>query len=347
MKALHLLPPLCIILFCAAPLAAQQDIPGKKISIFEALTTREGELLRLETDFTFFENPPSKEKFSAVLSTENRQSFRLYLEKRGKFRLRGGALPPLKMNFSKKELEAAGLNEFDEIKLVLPYTLNKKGNELIVREYLAYRLFEHLSPYSFRARLIQLELEDVHAGRQHLVYAILLEDKEELAGRLGGALIKTYNHDLASYDSRQLALMSTFQYLIGNADWDLNMNRNICPIQIPGSNLILAIPYDFDFSGLVNAPYAYPSTASGLVSVRDRQFRIENLPEADLDHASQQIRPALDAFFQATHAKDFLTRQAQKDIYRYLESFFRQIPSCKTVNCLPEAELNDNWSMND
>lgn len=319
----------------------------KKISIFEALTTREGELLRLETDFTFFENRSSKEKFPATLTSESGQPFHLYLEKRGKFRLRGGALPPLKMNFSKKELEAAGLNTFDEIKLVLPYTLNKKGNELIVREYLAYRLFEHLSPYSFRARLIQLELDDVHAGRQHLVYAILLEDKEELADRLGGILVKTYNPDQSSFDSRQLALMSTFQFLIGNTDWDLSMNRNICPIQIAGSDLILAIPYDFDFSGLVNAQYAYPSAASGLVSVRERQFRMKNLPEADLDHASQRIRPALEAFLQADYAKDFLSKQAQKDIHRYLVSFFRQIPTCKTVNCISKPELNDNWSMNE
>jgi hypothetical protein len=317
-----------------------------KSSVFEALTTREGELLRLETDFTFFENRNSEEKFSAILSSESGQSFHLSLKTRGKFRLRGGALPPLKMNFSKKELAAAGLNAFDEIKLVLPYTLSKKGNELIVREYLAYRLFEHISPYSFRARLIQLELIDMHAGRRHLVCAILLEDKEELASRLGGTLVKTYNSDRSSYDSRQLTLMGTFQYLIGNTDWDLSMNRNICPIQITGSDLLLAIPYDFDFSGLVNAQYAYPSTASGLVSVRHRQFGIENLPEADLDHASRQIRPALEAFFQAAYAQDFLSKQAQKDIYRYLESFFRQIPSCKTAKCIPDQEPNERWSMN-
>ncbi|MBK7407130.1 MAG: hypothetical protein IPJ40_03025 [Saprospirales bacterium] len=96
------------------------------------------------------------------------------------------------------------------MKLVLPFTLSEKGNELVYREYLAYRMFEYLSPYSFRARFIRVVLSDLHGGRQHELYCILLEDKEETQARLGGTEVKVYNPAPESLDATQLALVGVF-----------------------------------------------------------------------------------------------------------------------------------------
>ena len=347
MKTSHFLPPLFSILCCAVTLTAQPDsAKEKKPSVFETLTEKEGAILRLETDFTYFHDRNTKEKFSGVLSSDEGYSYHIQLEKRGKFRLRGGALPPLKLNFSKKDLLAAGLDTLDEIKLVVPYTLDKKGNELVFREYLAYRMFECLSPYSIRARFIQVAMTDVHAGKECLVYCILLEDKEETISRLGGVLVDEFNLEPDRFDKQQLALVGLFQYMIGNTDWSLSMKRNVQFAQVPGQEKLVVLPYDFDFSGLVNAFYAIPSLESGLPTVRQRWFMVDQLSKEELDHAIQRLAACRTSFEELCHSA-YLSNTARKDMIRFLDKFYQDPLTCKTLNCSSEAKPEGNWSMND
>ena len=82
------------------------------------------------------------------------------------------------------------VDSLNELKLVLPTTLDEAGSELVIREYLVYRMYEQLSPYSVRARLINLTLLNTNVEQvgSTTVKAILLEDEEETAARLGGSL---------------------------------------------------------------------------------------------------------------------------------------------------------------
>ena len=58
---------------------------------------------------------------------------------------------------------------------------------------------------------------------------------------------------LSSY---QAALLGVFQYFIGNTDWWMPRRHNIAVLTVEDSTY--AVPFDFDLSGAVDAPYAKP-----------------------------------------------------------------------------------------
>ena len=69
-----------------------------------------------------------------------------------------------------------------------------------------------------------------------------------------------------------LATHALFQYMIGNTDWELRMVRNLKLLNPQDGSPMILVPYDFDFSGLVDAKYAVPNDNLGLKSVRERKF---------------------------------------------------------------------------
>ena len=69
--------------------------------------------------------------------------------------------------------------------------------------------------------------------------------------------------------------MALFQYMTGNHDWEIAKLHNIRLVKSLTNPLekIIPIPYDFDYSGMVNTHYALPPEALGIESVRTRFYR--------------------------------------------------------------------------
>lgn len=333
------------ILTATFPLHAQTAKGNPQpASIFDVLTPAEGIALTLETDLiTLQEHRKSNEQFAGTLVDSEGHSYEVKLKTRGMFRRMKSDLPPLKIKFRKKDLLAIGLDTLNDISLVLPFKNEKREEELVVREYLAYRMFEQLTPYSIRARLARLTLRDSHTGTQQEMYAILLEDKDALLQRMQGTLVEQFGLTDNDFDSRQLALVAVFQYMIGNTDWELATNRNLRLVHSPRHEKLLAIPYDFDFSGLVNAPYATPSSESGLRSVRERFFMVKNLPETDIQAALDKITSARESF-QAICQSPFLSKRACKELTGFLDDFYNNLPTCKEIGCTVNEPGADSLS---
>lgn len=345
MKTARFFYPLFLTLFCAATLAAQQQTASTpKPSVFEALTTTEGVALTLETDMvTCKNNRKTDQYFPGVLTSVDGRSYKVDVKTRGKFRRKMSEIPPLKIKFSKKELNRFGLDTMNEIKLVLPFSFDKKSEDLLIREYIAYRMWESLSPYSVRARLVQLTMKDVHLGTQQLIYCILLEDKEETLARMNGVLDETYDMDLDQFDGEQLALTSLFEYMIGNTDWDLKGFRNVRLVRIAGREQVIPIPYDFDFSGLVNAPYATPSFESGKANVRQRFFMVNGLGQADFTAAVTKVQAAR-ADLLALCDSPLLSKKSVTYLHKYLNNFYDNMPTCSDVQCMTEKVTETVWN---
>jgi len=64
-----------------------------------------------------------------------------------------------------------------KLKLVLPCDYGKGSNDLILKEYLCYRLYEHITPYSFKTRLVNIELTEQREkkNRNFSIKGILIE----------------------------------------------------------------------------------------------------------------------------------------------------------------------------
>lgn len=332
----------CSLLFLALfglPFGFGQSLPSKKESLFERLTREESAKITLETDVTtLLENRKTNSYFPATLTTEDGVVRKLEIKPRGKFRRKKCEFPPLKLKFSKKSLVAEGLDTLNEIKLAVPCFDNDEGDELLLKEYLIYRMYEKLTPISLRARLVKITLKDTHVEKsKSTFYAMLIEDEEEVAARLGTVEVEQYGIEPDSLQANQAALTVMFEYMIGNTDWEITMMRNVRLLRSKQGGKVMTVPYDFDFSGFVSAPYASPSSESGLKTVRDRFLMSSGLRTESLKRAMQNLKSHKKELYDVCHHK-LLSRQTQAEILEYLETFFAQAeasPELPTTQKVP------------
>ncbi|NIP58421.1 MAG: hypothetical protein GWM92_12065, partial [Gemmatimonadetes bacterium] len=82
------------------------------------------------------------------------------------------------------------------------------------------------------------------------------------------------------------------------------------------------VPFDFDFSGLVNAPYARPRQDLGLGSVRERAFVGTCRAGADVPAALARFRGARRRLLATVDRVPGLDPDERADARAYLESFY-------------------------
>jgi len=102
------------------------------------------------------------------------------------------------------------------------------AKKLLLKEYLAYKLFNQLTDKSFRVQLLKINFIDSHTEEQKVQYGFLIEDTAEFRNRLGATKVdKIYNIQPELLDREQFKIVALFQYMIGNIDYDLSSGRNI------------------------------------------------------------------------------------------------------------------------
>lgn len=194
----------------------------------------------------------------------------------------------------------------------------------VLREYLAYRIWSELSPVALRARPALIDYRDT-GGRPDpgTRWAFLVEDRSRLARRLSGRFVDepdSLDHDRIAV--REAALLAVFQYLIGNTDWGIRTMHNVMILRTE-DGVLHPVPFDFDFSGLVDAPYARPRRDLGLASVRERAYVGGCRPEAALRAALARVREARTVIHEASDALPGLEPAERAETRAYLTSFFR------------------------
>ena len=96
-----------------------------------------------------------------------------------------------------------------------------------------------------------------------------------LAARTNSVEVTSTNLTQKHITPETMDRLAIFNYMIGNTDWSVPNQHNckiISPLEVNNSGLGIVIPYDFDYSGLVNADYAVPYEKLGLSSVRERRY---------------------------------------------------------------------------
>jgi hypothetical protein len=301
-------------------------------SIFDRLSGEEILEVELRGDFAkLLEDKHSGEAIDAVFTVEQRgerTSRNVELSLRGRFRRMTCDFPPLMMRFKKKELRREGLSEHNDIKLVThcleSSSVSKKN---ILKEYLAYKLLSLLTDYSFRVQLARITYVDtsglVSDTRR---YAILVEDEDELAERLNAKECKDcLNPDITRMDLADLALVSVFQYMIGNTDWSVLMNRNVKLFEETTDGTLLSVPYDFDYSGWVNAPYAKPNPDLGQVALTDRIYVGIMLNTSLKEQTFSAFRERKNAMYELVRGFKKLDATSRKALVAYLDSFYEHL----------------------
>jgi hypothetical protein len=128
--------------------------------------------------------------------------------------------------------------------------------------------------------------------------------------------------------------LAIFNFMIGNYDWSIPGQHNVMvmkTLNFEPSGLGIAIPYDFDWTGLVNASYAVPAENVGTENVRERIFegvcRSKEEYQKDLDIFSGKK----EEFYKVIDDFPYINKQAKKDITDYLNGFFDQLSGKRDI----------------
>lgn len=195
---------------------------------------------------------------------------------RGNYRRNNCYFSPVKMRIKKDDAKKTLFKGNKELKLVLPCLKEKNANDGVIKELLAYKLYEVVSPYHFKTRLLDFTLSESKGKKiqEHRIKAFFIEDMDELEDRFGGITMKRNVHPLQQ-DSLNSIRNAFFQYMIGNTDFSTGYQHNQKLLFLNG--FAIPIPYDFDMSGLCDTIYSVVSQIDGLVlpleSVTDRLYR--------------------------------------------------------------------------
>lgn len=261
-------------------------------------------------------------------------SVKAELKARGKFRLKECYFPPLRIKMQKADIQGTVFEGNKSLKLVMPCKTQSESNELVVKEFLCYKLYEVITPYCLKTRLVNLDFteEQKKKEKNFQLKGILLEDVDKAAKRLNGKIANENMRVLPSIlqDTADLRL-SLFQYMISNTDWSSMYQHNIRLLQRGTNDLFVPITFDFDMSGLVDAPYSVVSeTTEGEIgnqnSVRDRLYRGWCRPDGVTQFVRREFIAKEDKMMASIDAyKDQLPAKEIENIKSYLGAFFKTL----------------------
>ena len=188
----------------------------------------------------------------------------VWKELQAEIRVRGGFrrtfcfFTPLKLKIPSQAAEGSFFETDRKAKLVMPCLKSKKADDNLLKEYMAYKIFEVLSPYHFKTRPLELELELIRGSKSssHKLMAFMIQDDEGFERDNDAREIERFIQHSGQNEKYRL-VNALFQFMIGNTDFSTVYLHNEKLFYV--DDMIVPVPYDFDMSGLVDASYAVVS----------------------------------------------------------------------------------------
>lgn len=318
---------IAIFLFSNQLIKANKNSDNQN-SIFDELHYQEMVEVNLELNMSeAFSNRKNQDKHDAFFSYEDRtgqlKTWNIKVEQRGRFRrMKCEKLPPIKLNFKKRDLADAGLIEFDDMKLVTHCVSDAdEAKELLVKEYLAYKIYNQITNLSFRVQFLKINYKDVVSGETETQYGILIEDNAQLRDRIDADKDeKAFNLKPDKFHTKQIKVVALFNYMIGNSDWSMQEMRNVKVMVKDGKRIL--VPYDFDFAGLVDAPYVQLRPEHKLASSKDRIFLGFRDDASDLKSARRYFKYKRDPIIKTIKDCTLLSKRNKREMIQYINSFY-------------------------
>jgi len=285
------------------------------------------EMNKKTNDSTFIETQLSYEQDGVWKDIDVR------LRARGNFRRNTCYWPPVRVKIKKSAAKETIFEGNKSLKLVLPCMMEPDRNDNIMKEYMAYKLYEQISPYHFNARRVDIDFTEIKGRKEksHQIKGFLIEDDDIVADRFEGKVVDRFIHPLAM-DAETSVQNAFFNFLIGNTDISVAYQHNAKLLYI-GKRLI-PLSYDFDMTGFVNPSYATVNETLGIKSVRDRKYRGFKRDGSIIETVRQlYISKKADLLsIVESHASQFDNEREYKETFKFLNSFYDIIEDDKEYN---------------
>ncbi len=245
----------------------------------------------------------------------------LRVRTRGIYRLANCEVPPIRLRFRERDVRGTPFDSLGRPKLTSVCRNNEDFEQYVLLEYAIYRVYRLLTPLSLSVRLLRVTYEDSAGGvRPFTRYAFVTEDPPRFAARMGGRLVDSTGFGFRRIQRANIMLVSLFQFLIGNTDWALPPLHNIALLR---TDSLYAIPFDFDWTGAVDAPYAVPNThILHIQTVRQRQYRGICAMTEEIYARFEAVKDSIAAVYRAVPG---LTQRNVERTIRYFDEFYQAI----------------------
>ncbi|MDJ0749487.1 MAG: hypothetical protein QNJ11_08380 [Woeseiaceae bacterium] len=260
---------------------------------------------------------------------------------------------PLRLNFRKGQVPGTLFDGQDKLKLVT-HCRSKSTHfqQHVLREYLAYRFFAELTPISFGVRLLNITYIDTESGATVTRPGFLIESAGHVARRNNLQVVDIRRIGYDQLDPKRQNLVHMFEYMIGNTEYSFvnpkpgkSCCHNADVLSATGGPPYLPLPFDFDFAGLVNAPYAQPNPRFPIDDVRKRFYKGLCANNALLPETAQRFLAEHGDMITIVDRLEPLSRRSRLSVRNYLNTFVDRISDERSLEryfankCLEPGEL--------
>jgi hypothetical protein len=308
----------------AAPCAGAQRLFRTDSALTVTISTNLGPLLKERDSLELAKHPAV---FSYTGDDGRQVDVTVRLRARGHFRrqARNCDFPPLWLEVKSSDAKTTVLGGLNKLKITT--TCRPKSAEYeqyILQEYAVYRAYAALTGTSFRTRLLRVTYRD-SAGKIAPVttWAFLIEDVDDVAIRMQSKQLTLTGAHFDDLEREPLALLGMFEYFIGNTDWSIGALHNVALLQ-DSTARVTPVAFDFDWTGAVNARYAFPDKSLPIHSVTDRLYRGKCMTPDELRSTLDRFR-ARRAEIDATVASfPQLAPDRAKQMQRFYDDFWKR-----------------------
>jgi len=328
-----------VIVLCTAILASTAALPSAlhaqgalADSVAPLFASYETLDLTLTADFRSIDRDRGEERqeHQATLSYADPDggvtSLGVKLRTRGNFRLARSVceFPPLRLEFAEQSLGSTVFAGQDKLKLVTHcQDKSDQYEQYVLKEYLVYRMYGLLTSRSFRVRLARIAYVQTGAEQDTLTeYAFFVEDADQMAARNRATVAPSEGIHGSDTDDAQATLFEVFQYFVGNTDWSVSALHNVVLLLREGNPIPVIVPYDFDWSGVVDARYAVPPPALRTYSVRERVCIGPCRPLVDVTRVVRLFNTHRTDIYDLFLNQTGLSRRSLERSLEYFDAFF-------------------------
>ena len=265
------------------------------------------------------------QKATLQINYPNGEDLGLYngrIRARGNIRKKVCSVPPVKFDFPKKTLDSLGFLKIDKLKFVFPCQENKWAQEKLYKEFFLYELYKFIDTNSIIVKLVDVEFRQ--NGQEKLKFnGFLIEDEEEYARRKNASVIEKGKLNASRLDRTSFLKMLFFQYMIANTDWTVANRHNLELVKLPNVNKVVALPYDFDYSGFVGQDYAVPHESLPIEDVNERYFFNYKIREHEFYDMVRFYKSIEKDVYRICDNATYMKAQSIEENKYYLGNFFQ------------------------
>lgn len=258
---------------------------------------------------------------------------------RGVTRKRVCDFPPLRFKFDKEAARGTAFRGAGSLKLVTHCLFNSKYEQYVIKEYLGYRIYNAVTDKSYRVQGLDLAYaSDADDRRPIERFGFLIEDPDDVAERNGLGKLSINDIEPSRLDAMETSRFMLFQYLIANLDWSaLGGPEGKCCHNArligagPDADDLVAIPYDLDSSGLVNAHYAAPPDKLPVRNVTQRLYRGFCTHNDSVGPALEEFRDLRPRFVALLDNEPRLDKGNRKRALKFFDDFYEDLETPEDV----------------